>query len=505
MRKILNALVRGYQAVVAPHCDYQGTVTWWKSSGLGWISIGTVTRLPDGAQNSIPTVEDIYLHIAQCNGLKPADIIEGMQVTFTIKDDEKRGPGTYRAYNVSVYAPDGDGQEDVEELQSLEGDALAGSPLAQNGTDPQVRTPQPLKLLDGTTWEPPEELYREAVANKLLDGVDRSTCPRDQIEITAEQTREYLSRLLRDEFESRFGRYEPTYQINGPDNAFRERVNGDISGMKAKGMEDEARQTLSDFMHYEQMRNFLNRVWRAGMVRPNSVLPIRYLPDVLLAFPVLFFDFKKSEEEDEATASADENILDPRPHSLIEYLCSLLIPQHAKDFLQMFNLRARSVKIYQGDIIPAEVTALMTKAKRHFPIVMIATPYFGFAARDWGYEDAVSIKDPIVLGFHPQFPSVFFLLDRFSDAGFFPAYEEMVVCNLKFLRSAREHLKGLRWKHWIKQGGVERRGDHLHPIGEDLVRTVEQLLMASRLNKVSLWLRGQADVRPREMDRRYLA
>ena len=145
----------------------------------------------------------------------------------------------------------------------------------------------------------------------------------------------------------------------------------------------------------------------------------------------------------------------------------------------------------------------MTKAKRHFPIVMIATPYFGFAARDWGYEDAVSIKDPIVLGFHPQFPSVFFLLDRFSDAGFFPAYEEMVVCNLKFLRSAREHLKGLRWKHWIKQGGVERRGDHLHPIGEDLVRTVEQLLMASRLNKVSLWLRGQADVRPREMDRRY--
>lgn len=491
MSNIVKALVRGYQAIVAPHCEYRGTVEWWRPQGFGWIGFRTVTRVEDGAANTLPTVQDIYINAAQCNGLT---MVEKMEVVFKVQDDKKRGPGTYRAYDVRLYKdpPEEIDQTPVEDTNPP--DELLAS----------ARSPRPLQLLDGSIWEPPEALYREVVSNQLLAGVPRDEYRRADIEREAERARECLSTLLRDEFEPRFGRLEPSYQIDGPDAAFRDRVNKDIAGMKERGALEEAKQTFEDFKNFELMRNFFRRVWRAGFVRPNSVLPISKLGDILLAFPVLFFDFTRQTEEDEALANADQNILDPLPHSVIEHLCGLLPAQHAKDYLQMFNLRARSLKVYRGDIIPAEVSELLGRARRHFDILCFGTPYCGFPAADWGYQGAIDVKDPIVLGFRREAPSVIFLLDRFSDDGLFPRYEEMVACNLRFLRSAREALKDLRWRHWIKGETIESRPDNRHPLGEDLVRMVEQLLMASRLGKLPLWLRGRADVRPREMSRHYL-
>lgn len=487
---IVKALVRGYQAFVAPHCEYRGTVTWWRPQGFGWIGIGTVTRVEDEAANTLPTVKDIYIHEAQCSGLTVA---EKMEVVFKVQKDKKRGPGTYRAYDVRVYEPP------PQELDQV----LTEETNAPDELQASVRSPRPLQFLDGSVWEPPEALYREVVSNQLLAGIPRDEYRRADIERVAEQARECLSTLLRDEFEPRFGRLDPSYQIDGPDAEFRTRVSNDITGMKARGALEEARQTFEDFKNFERMRNFLCRVWREGFVRPNSVLPISKLGDILLAFPVLFFDLTK-QEEDEVLANADPNILDPMPHSVIEHLCGLLPAQHAKDYLQMFNLRARSLKVYRGDIIPAEVSELLGRARGHFDILFLGTPYCGFPAADWGYQGAIDIKDPIVLGLRREVPSVFFLLDRFSDDGLFPRYEEMVACNLRFLRRAREALNGLTWRHWIKGETIESRPDNRHPVGEDLVRMVEQLLMASRLGKLPLWLAGRADVRPREMNRRFL-
>lgn len=494
MRKFGEQLIQGAKHIIAPVFIYRGTITFMKPSGLGHVGIETVVRA-DGASHEINTKEHIGINKNKANGL---ELCEGMEILFGIEEDPMRGRSTYRAYDIKEYVehiPEDISREEHQDLP-IEVSADQAQPSPSKPTDF-------LRLLDGTVWTVPSDTLADVAENKFLEGISRDIYRREDITKPDVMTRthEALSHILQQEFALRLGRLEPSYDINSTDADFMKRVNADLLGMRGHDMDDQIRETTQIVVRYTKMRNFLKRLCSEGMVRPNSVLPVKYLADILLAFPVCFFVFK---ERDEQEAEVAYHTLNAPPHSVIHYICDLLLSQQFKDFFQMFNMRTRSAKIYQGDTVPAEVSALMEKAQKFFDYIVIVTPYHDFAGKDWGEFQGTSPMDPLVLGFNKELPSVFFLLDRFSDSGLYPSYDELVAATIEFIKTYKELLRSVCGRIWIKKDGDEwnYRGAHL---GEHLARVADHLLTAFKLKKLSAWLRGEADVRSRQVSRHNLS
>lgn len=511
VRKIAQQFIQSVKHVVAPVFTYRGRITFMKPSGIGHIGIETVVR-SDGEPHAINTKEHIAVNKNKANGL---ELCEGMEILFCIEDDTVRGKNTYRAYDIMAFIPEEEpAVQESEEILKAQDTLLAltpieGSPWRAPSHEALLPTPpknQPqdfLRLLDGTVWTVPADTLANVASNDLLNGISRDIYRREDItkpDVLA-RTHEALSNILHQEFSLRLGRLDPSYDISSADTDFHKRVNADLAGMRGHDMDDQIRETTQIVVRYTKMRNFLKKLCAEGMVRPNSVLPIVYLPDILLAFPVWFFVFK---ERDEQEAQVHYHVTDPQPHSAIHYICSLLLPQQFKDLFQMFNMRARSAKIYQGDTVPAEVSGLMEKAQGFFDYIVIATPYHDFAGKDWGEFQGTSPMDPLVLGFNKELPSVFFLLERFSDSGLYPSYNELVAATIEFIKKYKELLGGVCGRIWIKKNGEEKnyQGSRL---GVRLSHVADQIFTAFKLNKLSAWLRGEADVRPRQVSRHHLS
>ncbi|GEM_PF-6049309 len=487
MHKFGEQLIKGVKQVIAPIYIYRGRITFLKPSGIGHIGIETVTRSGDGAPHDINTKEYIEINQNRVNGL---NLQEGMEVVFGIEADPNpsRGKNTYRAYDIKEYTPASIEEEVPEE--SL--DQNSSEIISQSRESSDF-----LRLIDGTVWTVPSDTLADVAANGLLNGISRDIYRRDDIKDpnVLKLTHEALSHILRQEFALRLGRLEPSYDIHSADADFHKRVNSDLAGMRGHDMDDQIRETTQIVVRYTKMRNFLKKLYVEGMVRPNSVLPVKYLPDILLAFPVWFFVFK---ERDEKEAEVAYHVLNAPPHSAVHYICSLLLPQQFKDFFQMFNMRTRSAKIYQGDTVPAEVSVLMERAQKFFDYVVIVTPYHDFAGKDWGEFQGTSPMDPLVLGFNKELPSVFFLLDRFSDSGLYPSYDELVAATIEFIKTYKELLRSVCGRSWIKKDGEEKNYHGAH-LGEHLARVADHLLTAFKLKKLSAWLRGETDVRSRQV------
>jgi hypothetical protein len=489
---LARGIVKTVKHVIAPVFQYRGRITFLKPSGLGHISIETVVRF-DGTPHDIKTKEHISFNKNKANGL---ELREGMEVLFFIENDAMRGKNTYRAYDIQQYTPQDTHEETLKEPHVEEPAPQQDIPFV-----PAPYSDGLLRLLDGTVWTVPCDILAQVAQNGFLDGISRDVYRRDDIakpDIMA-HTQKALSHILHQEFSLRLGRLEPSYDINSPDTEFMKRVNADIAGMRGHDMDDQIRETTQIVVRYTKMHNFLKKLCAEGMARPNSVLPVQYLPDILLAFPVWFFIFKKN-SQDEQDAQVAYNVKNPSPHPAIRYICSLLLPQQFKDFFQMFNMRVRTAEIYQGDTVPAEVSVTIEKAYRFFDVIVIATPYHDFAGKDWGEFQGTSPMDPLILGFNKELPSVFFLLDRFSDSGLYPSYDELVATTIHFIKTYKDLLQSICGRIWIKKDGEEKDYTGAR-LGIRLSHVAEALLTAFRHKKLSAWLRGESDIRPRQVQR----
>lgn len=437
----------------------------------GFVGIETVTR-SGGRPHGLHTTADVFVHQDECN--QPLRV--GLTVSFMVAPDSHRSDRAYRA---------------VGAVEVLEGELVPVGAEPVPGFPVMAPLPDAARAYLAKMKPVPQELVTQVVENQPLAEIPRGPegIPQDT---------EGKQRLL-----EAFLRYcYPTlvdlgadFRISDPDDAsFDQMLQQAIEDHLALGLTSQIPLMEREVASFRSIRQALGLIWEEGLVRRDTIIPIRYLPDLFLAAPVWYF---WTDQETNRAAEERWNSDDPQPHPATVYFCDLF-PSNRRwaDTFQMYNRRLRTLEQYTGDVIPPHVTRRMRRAVQLFDYVVLATPYHDVAGKDWQDLEWLRSIDPYVLGFKQGLP-VFFVLARFSDSGVFPLYHELVADTIQFLRENVQKLNGFNrvenpyWYLGSHQlhGGCESR------LGSYLINHTKTLLKAFEAGRLFDWLRGEADVR----------
>lgn len=114
------------------------------------------------------------------------------------------------------------------------------------------------------------------------------------------------------------------------------------------------------------------------------------------------------------------------------------------------------------------------------------------AGKDWEDIEWLRAIDPYILGFKKGIP-FFFVLARFSDAGTFPLFNELVADTIEFLRTRKEKLNGfnrVETPYWCRADKGQVMSTFNSLFGDYLKEHVDQLLSVFKEGNLFDWLRG---------------
>lgn len=241
-------------------------------------------------------------------------------------------------------------------------------------------------------------------------------------------------------------------------------------------------------------QKFVDRLIGASDRESGMILPIRYLPDLFIASPVLYAYKTKEEDRSSYQTSLSENNQKKLGlfHPALRNLCDIFPNQQWRDVIQLFNRVCRSMDRYDGDAIPEKLQSQMDRATEICDDIFIATPYHDAAVRDldgvraWLPQRA---KNPYVLGIIRRLPFVI-VLGRFDDSPLFSAYPPMLADTVEFLRANTKTLKTLNKtdKHPWYYGGASSTTPSI-PLGTRLTSSVEKMVEISDKGFLFDWFR----------------
>lgn len=427
----------------------------------GFIGLGSVTA-EDGSAHGLQTSQDIYVHQDDCG----SPLRQGMQVIFEVTPDQRRGGNSLRAVDVEHHFS----QELV-----LVGDDSGGSRAL---TDPRSLYVPPTPA-QRTLMKPiAPEAVEQVVVNRPMALVPRSTG--GNTEDAAEITRRLMQRL--------FPQFAAINDggVDMADERFDAVIKQAIDDHKSLGMQDQATHMLGQANVYKGLRTLLRS--EEDLLKPETLIPIQYLPDLFMAVPVWYF-WADQRTQQEAVEIKRSN--DPRVHPNLQHMCSLVPTDRWADTFLMYNRRMRTLNEYKGDLIPPRIVARMRKMAPLFDYMVIMTPYHDVAGQDWQNVQWLRSIDPYVVGFLKNIP-LMFVIGRFSDSGTFPLYSELVADTIAFLRANIEKLRGfdgVDQPYWYRQGypGGCLSGKQL---GTRLIKHTRELLAAFDQGNLFDWLRG---------------
>jgi len=250
------------------------------------------------------------------------------------------------------------------------------------------------------------------------------------------------------------------------------------------------KQTLERFKtQYEFMREH-------ELLRPNTILPNRYLPHFALATPVWYL--AAMGKNSSVRPMQQTKVNDPHVHDAVARICGLF-PKNRRwaDFFQMFNRRLRTLENYTGlETPPAHIRRIFKEASQVYDQVWVTTTHLDVAGADW--RDAAWVRgiDPYVLGFINGHDS-FSILGRYvRPEGVYPHYHELVADVIEFLRTNKQNLLGFDRvdKPYWHNGNVENSNISL--MGTHLVKFVDELLQAVDQGILPGWICGERDLLP---------
>jgi hypothetical protein len=176
----------------------------------------------------------------------------------------------------------------------------------------------------------------------------------------------------------------------------------------------------------------------------ETVIPVRFLPELFLASPVWFINYKgRWDVEDREFERAT-----------IRYFCDLGVTDQFAYLFQLYNIRVRHFDEFSGrDIMPLYIIDLIREVRRLFDYLVIATPYHDMASAEWGeWKEAPWVRnvDPFLLGFVRQVPELVFCLGRWSGRALFPRIGDMIADTIDHLDKGKALLAntsegGGRW------------------------------------------------------------
>jgi hypothetical protein len=188
-------------------------------------------------------------------------------------------------------------------------------------------------------------------------------------------------------------------------------------------------------------------------------LPLRLLPDVFAAAPVLYAYKTKEDSEPMCREPLTEDVQRRKGifHPALRSICDTFPNQQWRDLVQIFNRVCRGMDRYDGETIPKNLQECMKRAAEICDDVFVATPYHEVAVRDlervrpWTVQRVQSpyvfgtirgVKNPNGSKTVHNVPFVV-LLGRTSGDSLFSAYPAMVADTVEFLRANTKAFKVL--------------------------------------------------------------
>jgi len=531
---LLTAVFACLLRCIMGNIGYMGQVTSVRD-GYGFVGIGTVTKA-DGTPHGLMTLRDIFVHQDDCRDFT---LHVGVEVEFEAVEDPKRGSGYYRAQNVTEAL-----QVEVEELLPTDGSApVPGLEIqtTENGTT-TLATPYDRLPVHVGMKPIADEAIAKAKANRPLEGVPRT----EEGAATMRNDTDILKALSTALFSQFPGLHniDLTFEIVGYDPAEQDALVAEtVTNCHELGMEDQATLTQEEYGRFKATRDMFAWIFTQGwlqpgtqatpsvlnglmslvksvegasdkaltveglkklfgfmgahqLLRPSSVLPVKYLPDLFMAAPVWFFaldgiDERSATQNLVPTGASNNSSRDPLPTRATSFVCELL-PNNRRwnDAFQMFNRRTRPIATYKGDVVPPAVLRLIREAKEVFDYVVIMTPYLDIAGADWKDLAWLRSIDPYVVGFKKNCPT-FFILARFSNSGVFPLLPDLVADTMQFLKEKKEDLR--RGFNAVSQPYWWNRHQSALPCagGDYLASRVDEMLQAYEADHLFDWLRNE--------------
>jgi hypothetical protein len=175
----------------------------------------------------------------------------------------------------------------------------------------------------------------------------------------------------------------------------------------------------------------------------ETVVPSRYLPELLMAAPVWFVTSKRG---------GSVGDFDTR------YFCDLGASDQFAYLFQLYNRELRSIDEFQGrDVMPLPILQLVSQVRQLFDYLVIATPYHDLASREWleGPDERWRRNiDPFLFGFLRQIPDLMFFLGRWSGTGLFQLVGDMIADTIQHMKNNRELLAKFQYSRqepWYRE------------------------------------------------------
>jgi hypothetical protein len=454
---------------------YFGRIVTVNPDGFGFIGISTVAR-ENAEPHGLSTTKDIFIH-QEDSGV---ELKVGSEVGFDVIADTRRGGDTLRAQGV---------------VPVIEGEVISETGMPMPGFNimaPQKRVAVALRgLLPVTGGRRAKEISDRDLAavdtNQPMPGV-----PREEMEVSPEDGASFLNRILEMLFE-RLRTLRASFRIDSSDEDLDREVEETARTLREMRAVPPAEEMERSVASYKAIKAAFAHFSNEGIVRPNTVVPIRFLPDFFMAAPVWYF-WTTTEEARVADETQQDG--DPRAHPRVCDVVELIPGERWAHTFQLFNRRMRTLAHYQGDVIPGHIARRMKWASQLFDHVAIATPYHDAAGRDWGDLDWIRSIDPYIIGLKKGVP-FFFILGRYSDSGVFPLYNEMLADTVNFLREKKGLLSNfskVAVPYW-HNGQVGRgRSSSVHGLGGVLTNHVDQMIQAFEMGQLFNWIRGEIDL-----------
>ncbi len=464
-----------------------GTVP--NNDGYGFITLSTVTR-ENGQPHDIPTEDDIYIHQSNC----AARLEHGKRVSFNLDFDRKRGEGHFSAV----------GATEVVEAEFLpsDGEPVPGFTKAVAVANPNQGGQLVLGAVARTLYHVGAKQISPDAIKQVAENDPLSGIPRGHNELTPDEQRMLLQAFLAEQYPALSAFGADFDVLAASDEDLDETVDQSNKEMELLGMTEQVPVLKEQVASFKKVRAALRMIFEDGLVRPDTIIKMRYLPDLFMAAPVWYF-WVNPDESDQVAQAWKNN--DPQPHASTRFFCSKFPNLPWVDTFQLFNRRVRTLKQYKGDSITPALSKRMLRAVELFDYVVIATPYHSQAGMDWQNLKWLQMIDPYILGFKKEL-DYFFVLGRFSDTGIFPLYHDMVADTLAFLEANKPKLDGFNQisnPYWVRDTGETGCFADSHPeyysggsqnTGDILKRHVDTLLKVAREDhRLFDWLRGEYD------------
>ncbi|MBI5076831.1 hypothetical protein HZB94_00400 [Candidatus Falkowbacteria bacterium] len=350
----------------------------------------------------------------------------GTPVKFAELNSDPRRPGKFRTEQIEAL------NTDLAIASSVEKKALALITLTQPTESAYHRMAK----------EVPHEDVEQAAKNlpfkEMLATFIRLTRDLDN---SAEAADEFL----RATFPS-LGSFDVSFSVDGDidEAAEEQKIQETIAGYAAADMPGQVVSLTNEWERFKGARKVFGLMKQNGTLRPDMIIPIKYLPEMLVACPVWYVTGKGDLQD-------LTRVADPTPDEAIKYFCDSVGTKNFAWLYQIYNRRTRPFSAFASrDIIPPALLAIMQSGRQMFDYLAIATPYHDQASREWADPKWLRNIDPFLLGFMKTLPYVF-VLGRWSGTGLFPLFLDMIADTINHLRVNKNLLNNfLASSYWYR-------------------------------------------------------